>query len=99
MKPSDWDRMMDREDTDIEFLMGQREAARLLLQIATRGIDAARRELWVTAARTVYEEQRAKPDSSRYFEVMGSGFLEFCRLFLENREWDDEIDDTPGDSS
>ena len=99
MKTEDWDRMMEREDPDIQFLMGQREAARLLLNAATRGIDSAQRQTLVNAARMVYEAQRARPDSSLHFDVMGPGFLEFCRLFLENREWDDEIEAMPGDSS
>ena len=90
MKPSDWDRMMNRHDTDIQFLMGQREAARWLLHAATRHIDVGQRQLLADTVRTAYEDQRARPDSSLYFDVMGPGFLEFCRLFLENREWDDD---------
>ncbi len=89
MKTSDWDRMMSRHDTDIQFLMGQREAARCLLHAATKHIDAHQRQQLVDMVRKVYEDQRAKPESSFYFDIMGPGFLDFCRLFLENREWDD----------
>ena len=92
MKTEDWDRMMEREDPDIQFLMGQREAAHLLLNAATRGIDSAQRQMLVNTVKMVYEAQRARPDSSLHFDVMGPGFLGFCQLFLENREWDDETD-------
>ena len=85
MNAEEWDRMVDRNDPDINFLVGERAAAILLLQKLTDTLTAEARDYYATAAMAFYDNRLYENEASILHSspAVGDGFRDFCKMFRD----------------
>ena len=85
MKADDWDRMVNRNDPDIDFLLGQRFAALLLLRKWIDILNPHERDQLATIALSCYED-RLFEDGESFLSMnpaVGEGFRDLCKMFRD----------------
>ena len=87
MNAEDWDRMVDRNDPDIDFLVGQRIAAIALLKKMTGTLTPEARDYYATAAMAFYDDRLYENEASILHSspAVGAGFRDFCKMFRDAR--------------
>ena len=85
MDATDWDRMVDRNDPDLDFLIGQRFAAILLLKQWLSDLEPDERNYWAVLVSSLYEERLLENQESILYSspAIGAGYRDLCRMFLD----------------
>ena len=89
MTRADWANMMESDNTDVHFVMGQREAALIMLLVITKNWNQGQREDCIKKAITAYETRLRNSDQEGFIPLLGPGFRHLCELFRKDQQFDD----------
>ena len=89
MTRAEWIRIMERNDPDVHLLMGQREAALLMLLVITENWNQYERDDCANKAIIAYEQRLKGSNQAEFIPVLGPGFRDLCDLFRKNCQLDD----------
>lgn len=86
MNAEEWDRMVDRNDPDIDFLVGQRVAAIMLLKKLSDTLTPEAKDYYATAAMAFYDNRLYENEASILHSspAVGDGFRDFCKMFRDS---------------